>query len=667
MADPSINFTDLENQRLQLEENVAGLRKSLQYWQTWEAEYEGLKEEFIAFGQEHTPDELEEVGADFGGTLLDEKEIQSLFKDAHGKSRSSQQIVGLLTRRNDYVFENVNTVSKRLKKAEEQLSALKAKGQPMLHNTEGLPITEILEELDEEGNVISSSTTRPGEAAAQVADALRKAGLEEEFPASQTATMLGIDDAKKTLPHEGDSAELQSNGLKPLEAAAAPNYTNKVEDQTSLAMTSEPAAPVGPQSRRKKSVTFAADTKDAEPMAADTRPSSEINVDEIRAATPVKRISGTEHVSDATSESTDKDGSPPIIPTDESLEDAALRRQMLQYSMDEIGAVVAEIDLDESGSQTSYSSEEDGDEQYTSSADEEEDTFGRTTRRVLSDDYLREMQELERKLKARVLRNVGPDMPENLDDLKRPIFDKRPPKKLQPSNAQVQRKKGVRFADELDTSSPPNKEPKTLSTSEHAAPPVHEAVIERAAPRNEASPAPTSGKMLSRFKSSRTAAAAITNNGPPSTNPASTEIVANRPLNGNIQERNPPTGSPSPQLTPPSVSKPHPFRTPIPAPCEDRTRREPEGPPGKTLAETLIERPTVRADADVPEPNQFDPALLHQEVAVEYHKMRIRMVQRDGGFAPQAEEEEERVPLAEEEGGGRKVSRFRAARLRRVG
>lgn len=60
MADPSINFTDLENQRLQLEENVAGLRKSLQYWQTWEAEYEGLKEEFIAFGQEHTPDELVE-------------------------------------------------------------------------------------------------------------------------------------------------------------------------------------------------------------------------------------------------------------------------------------------------------------------------------------------------------------------------------------------------------------------------------------------------------------------------------------------------------------------------------------------------------------------------------------------------------------------------------
>ena len=55
------------------------------------------------------------------------------------------------------VFENVNTVSKRLEKAEEQLSALQARGQLMLHNAEGLPITEILEELDEEGNVICTS------------------------------------------------------------------------------------------------------------------------------------------------------------------------------------------------------------------------------------------------------------------------------------------------------------------------------------------------------------------------------------------------------------------------------------------------------------------------------------------------------------------------------
>ena len=39
------SFVDLERQRRRLEENVQQLRKSLQHWQLWEAEYEGLKEE----------------------------------------------------------------------------------------------------------------------------------------------------------------------------------------------------------------------------------------------------------------------------------------------------------------------------------------------------------------------------------------------------------------------------------------------------------------------------------------------------------------------------------------------------------------------------------------------------------------------------------------------
>lgn len=39
------DFEQLETRRLELEENVAKLRKSLQHWRTWDAEYEGLKEE----------------------------------------------------------------------------------------------------------------------------------------------------------------------------------------------------------------------------------------------------------------------------------------------------------------------------------------------------------------------------------------------------------------------------------------------------------------------------------------------------------------------------------------------------------------------------------------------------------------------------------------------
>jgi len=52
------SFDDVERCRLQLEISVAKLRKSLRYWQTWEAEYEGLKEEILRLGEEHTEAEL---------------------------------------------------------------------------------------------------------------------------------------------------------------------------------------------------------------------------------------------------------------------------------------------------------------------------------------------------------------------------------------------------------------------------------------------------------------------------------------------------------------------------------------------------------------------------------------------------------------------------------
>ena len=47
-----------EKLRCQLEENVIKLQKSLQTWQTWEAEYEGLKEELGGLENEPTKEEL---------------------------------------------------------------------------------------------------------------------------------------------------------------------------------------------------------------------------------------------------------------------------------------------------------------------------------------------------------------------------------------------------------------------------------------------------------------------------------------------------------------------------------------------------------------------------------------------------------------------------------
>lgn len=58
MAAIKDSFIDLERHRMRLEANVAELRKSLQYWQTWEAEYEGLKEQIQGLGDAPSGQEL---------------------------------------------------------------------------------------------------------------------------------------------------------------------------------------------------------------------------------------------------------------------------------------------------------------------------------------------------------------------------------------------------------------------------------------------------------------------------------------------------------------------------------------------------------------------------------------------------------------------------------
>ena len=253
----------------------------------------------------------------------------------------------------------------------------------------------------------------------------------------------------------------------------------------------------------------------------------------------------------------------PVIPTDESPEDVALRRQMIQYNMGEIGAVVAELELDEEG--TSYS--DDDDEDYlddNGSVEEDEDKFGRTKRRVLSDEYLVEMKALEKRLK-----NIGP----NAEIAGVPLANGQTTEQ-QPSDNTVSKgvdqkpksgnKKGVRFANELNI----QEAPKPITAT---------------SPQQHSEPSP-----------------------PPR--------AASNPVHASVIER------------------------PFTASISD----DPANPPT--------------------EPDEYDPALVHQEVATEYHKMRNRMIQRQGGFLAQNEDKAE-VPLTEEEGGPKKMSRFKAARL----
>ena len=84
------NLADVEALRRNLEDRVTKLRQSLQTWRTWEAEYEGLKEELqVVEGQPSSDDLVWTIGhlpldlkltlvqlslaRNFGGSLIDEK------------------------------------------------------------------------------------------------------------------------------------------------------------------------------------------------------------------------------------------------------------------------------------------------------------------------------------------------------------------------------------------------------------------------------------------------------------------------------------------------------------------------------------------------------------------------------------------------------------------
>ena len=94
MAIVITSLDSLEKRYNVLEENIVSLRKSLQHWQIWEAEYEGFREEISRLGETPTFHQLvgvlncvslhacfqyltklnqEELSEDFGGSLFNEK------------------------------------------------------------------------------------------------------------------------------------------------------------------------------------------------------------------------------------------------------------------------------------------------------------------------------------------------------------------------------------------------------------------------------------------------------------------------------------------------------------------------------------------------------------------------------------------------------------------
>ncbi|KAL8963922.1 MAG: hypothetical protein Q9183_004844 [Haloplaca sp. 2 TL-2023] len=686
---------ELEPQHQRLQANVEKLKESINYWQTWEADYEGLKEELQKLSEDVSASTLRKTSEGCTGELLNQKEVNLLLSHDKSGPRTSQQVIGLLSRRIDYVQSNVTTLQNSLQVAEDKFAASEALDPTQHSNEDGSPFMEIQEQLDEAGNVISSTLTPASEAAPRVVEALRKAGINGiPTPASgrQHHLTSGADSSSTEIAKEASLDQPRMEHLdhdiprSPRDSLASPSTSE-----------SDGKGDGGKGVRRRKSVTFADGTKQAPPI--EHRPARDVQAvkarntarrikAEVRGSidalkklhhagyideqtfdrfrteyierlhpvdssnskrTTTKRQAPTSKQQTPTVQNPGKGSFKPTIPNSEPAEDVKLRQEMIKYNMDEVGAVVAEMNLDDdesdqssAGESTEVSAGESTEEsEYRNSSDDDEDQWGMSRKRAIGEDYVKEMQALERKMNSGSVQNVGPHASvQHLLQAEKelevgqdgnPVRARAEPASVQPG------KKAVRFAESLDIQEHP---PSPIGGAQHqptkarSSMPVSATVTERKTSATNAdsiaAPIPAPRRKVSQFKSSKLAAAAD-----------NTPHLTFKESNGGQVK----TASLS-ALTPPA-----------------RPKMNPTGPLGRTHA-SVIERPyveQVKKDS-VPAPDGFDESLLQQELKVDYHRSRNRMIQKQGGFLGPEEKENEEGPLTDEN--GKKISKFKAARLR---
>ncbi|KAL8393289.1 hypothetical protein RB595_003174 [Gaeumannomyces hyphopodioides] len=581
MAPIKDSFIDLERHRQALEENAEKLKGLLQQWRLWDAEYEALKEEVT---ESDGPGDLARIRRDFEGELVTSKEVVELFGGKAG-IKPADQIVSQLDRRLDYVQRNIETLERQLRDAEDKAAVAGVVSAPDVRDDDGLPITDIVEELDDDDNVVSYRLQVPSDSQPQVREALKKAGV--------------------TVPEP--SAAAPQDGPVP-DSPAAPAGRVPSGGDAGPSPAAPPAAPVA----AKKTVSFGEGTKPEASAATGSKQPQ---------ARAQKRL---EEIMRLAKEQEAMASQPAVIPEAESAEDAALRRNMLAYSMSEIAPVVAELELEEGYSDedddgmADYNyfydedaEDDDGDDDDGDDGDDDEEGSGKEKRRnrsYLSQEYRQRMLELEKKL--------GVSAPATV----RAYQDQ--------------------AAGETEADDEPRIGRVTVAGSKPPAPPQTPGQTPDSVGFGEANSA--KGKV--RFAENLDIADEASQ---PKPKPAAKQPPRKQGW-GDIIER----GS----ATAPPASGP--ARAPQRFLETQEPRTAPSGPEGQTIAISIVERqPTTT----VREPDDLDANLLHQEAAVEYQRMRNKLVHKDGGFLK--EDASAVVPLDEEEGGPKRMSRFKAARL----
>ncbi|KAI5305813.1 GTPase required for pre-60S ribosomal subunit nuclear export and maturation [Ascosphaera pollenicola] len=624
----------LESQCLKLEESHRELQRTIYHWHEQEAEYDGLKSDIAALDENCTQQDIIRVARQYGGPVVTDDEIRLFTGEKQGVARNRRQVEGAIARRIDYIHENQRVLEKRATAVENQLQSLHDKisdlsrnGEYSEQSSENLPITDIVEQLDDNGDVISSTTRTPEQDASKIFAALKEAGVDKLL-------QKGLE-----LRRQGATGECDT---------APPRQIDEIHDKDEDSKATE----VSSQNVQKDSQNAAAaQTSDHNESVASSTQSTELSITSTE----------TDLTDDSQTHEQIEDGfEMPEI--DESPEEAALRMEILRYGMEEVGAVVAELELDTDAEEVSVDDEYD--ENYAwSDDDDEEDEYGRSTKSLITDNYRAQMEELERRLNIKGIRNIGPSPafrpsePQNTKAETSPQLDATPnvpPATIKATDGAPKKKsakKKVAFADSLDIA--PDSEPKSaspppriLESSETA---IKDEVIERSISSDIASPpAPTTPtKRVSRFKAVRRA-----------TEPT---VSAKKSLPSDDSPSHPPAklsvGVPSPDTA-----------APVPPQATDSHDDEATSQNRPLMADRLIEREPNHHHTSAPDPDDFDEALHHQEINTEFYKMRNRKIAQEGGFTRESLEDVQTVPLDEDENGlpTRKPSRFMAARMKRI-
>ncbi|KKY17987.1 putative udp-galactose transporter like protein [Phaeomoniella chlamydospora] len=574
----------VEKQRLELQDQVTKLRKALRHWQTWEIEYEGLKEEILLRPATSSSKDLLDAAKDFKAELVDDDEINSLLGLNTGRPpRSQQQIADVISRRIEYVSRNSEIVQKQLAEAERRRNSLLLAEHDDTREDAGLPMVEITEELDDEGNVIPSSMNTPARNAPQLLDVLQQAGVRE---------ILENDGVIKTVRNENTNQQGPLPG-KQVASISEPVAISPVSGESSLSS--------GDDNERVDALESSKDVVEV-PDA-----SSSAIIDS-RSVAPVSA-----KVASNTSFKDEKESFNATVPSDDSEDDATLRKEMIDYQsgLNEVGQIVAELNIEDGPEYDSYADDlddlmDDDDELFDETESEEsEDEYGRSKKSPITDTYRQQMMSLERKLNVKDIQNLGPQP--NLPEEVRRQLDKLTPastpdlstvpsdltpvlSNISKSEPEKRSRKQVAFAEELD-----------IAPSESGAPTDPKVNFGK----------PQENSKMSRFKQRRMGTA-----------------------------------------------------TPVES-VEESSSRSSQSPTlkkGKTLADVVVERP-IGSAAQAPSFDDIDDRMHAQEIASEYRALRNRMIHRQGGFVEEREQEQEKVPLPEDMG-GKKMSRFKAARLK---